>query len=68
MKITFTKKPENPKECMAYMDGSGGLTLKHIHGRGVYLYSDGSGCMNVDWKPDNAARKIYKGDSVTITF
>lgn len=67
MNFTYEKDEPETRECVAYITNAGALRMKIDDGVTVFFQDDTPyhGC---HFNPDEAVRKFYAGDSVTITF
>jgi len=66
MKFEYDSKSEE-SECVAYIDGDGDLCM--VDGDyAMILGRDGVHLTDMEWKPDEATRRFYPGDKLTITF
>ncbi len=70
MKFECDVTKEN-RECVAVIDGDGNLYVKTDSGC-VAMYTSTTpeiyGCCTWDCKVEDAIRKFYHGDKITITF
>lgn len=67
MKFTYKKDEPEVRECVAYLTRAGTLRMKTDNGVTVF-FQDNTPEHGRHFNPDEAVRKFYEGDSITITF
>lgn len=67
MKFEYTENTRSDNDVVAYIDADGDLVVRDEYGDAICIMETLIST-EVDFHPDSATKKFYKGDKVTITF